>query len=159
MTAKIFTLAAALFSSSLCASERIYIHTSYGDTKELSGLSNMVCRDSLCATHSPSGGRSIALSKTQREQILDAFQAEARRFDINSAPKQGGRLLSIKLKYTSDRKRFEIMRDLPIDHPDDISPELNAVIKTFLGLDLANLELPEPSTDEEKREPAKPKQD
>ena len=158
MTKTIFTLAVALFSSSLFATERIYIHTSYGVTDEISSLRNMVCRDSQCATHSQFGEGSITLSKAQREQILEAFQTEANRFDMKSSPKPGDQLLTIKLKYTSDRKRLVLRRDLPVNRATDVSPELTAVIKTFLGLDLANLKLPEPSTGEKKLEAATPKE-
>ena len=158
MNRTIFTLAVALFSSGLSATERIYLRTSYDDIGGISGQHNMVCRDSRCTIHSQSADRSMTLSKAQWEQILEAFQMEANRFDIKNAPQPGENLLSIKLKYTTERKRLEITRRIPVDQPADVSPELTAVIKTYLELDLSRLGSPAPAAGEENPEPADPQQ-
>jgi hypothetical protein len=77
---------------------------------------------------------------TQRAQILQAFQTEVKRFDIKKTPKPGDRLIKIKFKYLTDRKRLEIMQRLTVEQLSGVSPELTAVIETyFLGLDLSSL--------------------
>ena len=158
MTRTIFALAVALYASSLFAAEEIYLYMSYNNNEGTRISHKMDCRDSLCTIDNNNKAEPpISLTKTQRDQILKAFQAEVKRFDIKSTPKSGDRLIKIKFKYLTDRKRLEITQRLPIEQPSDVSPELTAVIETyFFGLDLSSLGSPEPATsDEESAAPAK----
>ena len=64
-----------------------------------------------------------------------------------STPKSGERLIKIKFRYYTDRKRLEVMQRLPVEQISDVSPELTAVIETyFSGLDLSSPGSPEPAT-------------
>ena len=140
MTRTIFALAAALYASSLFAEEEIYLFTSYDNNEGIHVSHMMNCRDSLCKIKSNKEEPPISLTRTQRDQVLAAFQAEVKRFDIISTPKTGDRLIKIKFRYYTDGKRVEITQRLPFEQLSDVSPELTAVIKTyFLGLDLSSL--------------------
>ena len=150
MTKMTLALAATMISANLYAAERIYIDTWHEYTDKTYVQRNMVCRDSLCATHSQFGKGSIMLSKAQRDQILEAFQKELDRFDINNISKPQSPSLTIKLKYTTDSKRLEIIRHLSVGQLVDVSPELTAVIKTYLGQDFANPQFPKSAADERK---------
>lgn len=150
MTKTILALVVVLFSSNISATERIYIDTRYNNANEKPVLRNLACRDSQCAIQSRLGEGSITLSDAQRDRILKAFQTELNRFDINPHPNPGDQSVRIKLKYTTDRKRLEITRNLSIEQLADVSPELAAVIKTFLGEDLSNLQLADTAAKEEK---------
>ena len=161
MTRTIFALAAALYASSLFAEEEIYLYTSYNINEGTRVSHMMKCRDSLCKidnyTAEPPISLTKSLTKAQRANILEAFQAEVKRFDIKSTPKSGDRLIKIKFRYLTDRKRLEITQRLPVEQLSDVSPELTAVFETyFSGLDLSSLGSPEPATrDEESAAPAK----
>jgi hypothetical protein len=150
MTRTIFALVAALFASSLFAEEEIYLYTSYNNNEGTRVSHMMKCRDSLCEIKNNAAEPAISLSNTQRDQILEAFQAEVKRFDIKSTPKSSDRLIKIKFRYLTDRKRLEITQRLPVEQLSDVSPELTAVIETYLlGLDLSSLGSPEPATSNE----------
>jgi len=139
MIRTIFVLAATLYASSLFAEEEIYLFTSY-DNKEGTHFSHrMDCVDSQCKIESNKAELQLSLTSTQRDQILQAFQVEAKRLDIMSTPKSSERLIKIRFRYYTDRKRLDIMRRLPVEQISDVSPELTAVIETyFSGLDLSS---------------------
>ena len=153
----IFALAAFLYASSIFAKEEIDIYTSYRNDEEKSVSHKMKCQDSRCIVRSDTAERSIALKKIQRDQILKAFQAEAKRFDIQSVPKSGDRLIKIKFRYSTNGKRLNITQRLPADQLSELSPELTAVIETyFAGLDLSSLGAPVSDTgDKETEQPAR----
>jgi hypothetical protein len=94
--------------------------------------------------------QSVSLSKEQRDQILAAFQAETKRFDLKSSPISGGRLVKIKFKYLTEKKRLQISTRLPDDQLAEVSPEMTAVLKTYLGLNLSDLKSPQLTTSKEK---------
>ena len=157
MTKTIFAFALALFASSLFAEEEIYLYTSYNNNEGTRISHKMDCLDSLCKIKSNTAEKKpISLTTTQRDQILEAFQAEVNRFDIKSTHKSGDRLIKIKFRYLTDRKRLDITQRLPVEQLSDVSPELTAVIETyFLGLDPSSLGSPEPATSyEESAAPA-----
>ncbi len=153
MTRMIFALATALFASSLFAEEEIYIYSSYKNSAGNSIRHKMDCLDSKCKINKPMEEQSISLSKEQRDQILAAFQAETKRFDLKSSPKSSGRLVKIKFRYLTERKRLQISTRLPDDQLDEVSPEMTAVLKTYLELNLSELKSPQLTTSKEK--PAK----
>lgn len=157
MTRTIFALAAALYASSLFAEEEIYLYASYNINDETRVSHTMKCRDSLCKIVNNTTEPPLSLTRTQRDQILEAFQAEVKRFDIKSIPESGEHLVKIKFRYLTDRKRLEITQRLPVEQLSDVSPELTAVFETyFSGLDLSSLKSPEPATsDKESATPAK----
>ena len=153
----IFALAAFLYTSSIFAEEEIYIYTSYHNNDKVRVSHKMSCRDSRCMITSNAAEKSIVLTKIQRDQILEAFQAEVKRFDIQSDPKSGDRLVKIKFRYSTDGKRLNITQRLPVDQLSAVSTELAAIIETYFpGLDLSRLGAPESaSSDEETEQPAK----
>ena len=161
MTRTIFALVAALYASSLFAEEEIYLYTSYDNNEGTRVSHRMECLDSLCKLDNYTAEKPISLTKSltkaQRAKILEAFQAEVKRFDIMSTPKSGDRLIKIKFRHLTDRKRLEITQRLPVEQLSDVSLELTAVIEThFFGLDLSNLGSPKPAaSDEESAAPAK----
>jgi len=157
MTRTIFALVAVLYASSLFAEEGIYLYASYNNNEGVRVSHKMKCRDSMCMIKSNTAEKSISLTRTQRDQILEAFQVEVKRFDIKSSPKSGDRLVKIKFKYSTDSKRLGITQRLPVGQLSDVSPELTAVFETYLPeLDLSRLESPELATsDEESAAPAK----
>jgi len=157
MTRTIFALVAALYASSLFAEEEIYLFTSYDNNEGTHVSHKMDCQDSLCKIENNKVEPPISLTRTQRDQILEAFQAEVKRFDVISTPKPGERLIKIKFRYLTDRKRMEITQRLPVEHLSDVSPEMTAVIETyFLGLDLSSLGSTGPAiSDKESAAPAK----
>jgi hypothetical protein len=149
-TRTIFALVAALYASSLFAEEEIYLYTSYNNNEGVRVSHKMKCRDSRCMIESNAAEKPVSLTTTQRDQILEAFQAEVKRFDIKSSPKSGDRLVKIKFRYSTDSKRLDITQRLPVGQLSGVSPELAAVFETyFLGLDLSRLESPEPATSDE----------
>jgi hypothetical protein len=141
MTRTILALAVTLFTSSLFAKEEIYLFTSYNNNEGAHVSHKMDCLDSQCKIRNDTTEQPpISLTVTQRAQILQAFQTEVKRFDIKKTPKPGDRLIKIKFKYLTDRKRLEIMQRLTVEQLSGVSPELTAVIETyFLGLDLSSL--------------------
>jgi hypothetical protein len=149
MTRMIFALAAALFASSLFAEEEIYLYSSYKNSAGNSIRYKMDCLDSRCKINN-SKERSVSLSREQRDQILAAFQAETRRFDLKGSPKSSDRLVKIKFRYLTDRKRLQISMRLPDDRLDEVSPEMTAVLETYLELNLTNLKSPQLTTGNEK---------
>ncbi len=157
MTRTIFALVAALYASSLFAEEEIYLYTSYNNNEGVRVSHKMKCRDSMCMIESNTAEKPFSLTKTQRDQILEAFQAEVKRFDIMNTPGSSDRLIKIKFRHNTDRKRLEITQRLPAEQLSYVSPELTAVIESyFLGLNLSNLGSPETATiDNESAAPAK----
>ena len=157
MMRTIFALVAAVYASSLFAEEEIYLFTSYDNNEGMHVSHKMDCRDSQCKIESNKVEPPISLTMTQRDQILEAFQTEVKRFDIKSTPESGDRLIKIKFRFLTDRKRLEITQRLPVEQLSDVSPELTAVIETyFLGLDLSSLGSPGPAiSDKESAVPAK----
>jgi hypothetical protein len=140
-------LAAALYASSLFAEEEIYLFTSYDNNEGTHVSHRMDCLDSVCKIESNMAELSLSLTSTQRDQILQAFQVEAKRFNIKSNAKSGDHLIKIKFRYYSDTMRLQIMQRLPVEQLSDISPELSEVFETyFSGLDLSSLGSPEPVT-------------
>jgi len=151
MTKTFLALAATLFASSLFAAEEIYIYSSYENSEGKRLSHSLECRDSQCKVEKDSSKASITLSKTNRKQILEAFQAETKRFDALAAPKPGdNRLLKIKFRYHTDRDRLQLSRRYEENQLSEVSPEMTAVLNTLLELDLSNLESMEPATSEEK---------
>jgi len=146
----IFALATALFASSLFAQEEIYIYSSYKNSAGNSIRHKMDCQDSKCKINNSMKEQSVSLSKEQRDQILAAFQAETKRFDLKSSPKSSDRLVKIKFRYLTDRKRLQISTRLPDDQLDEVSPEMTAVLETYLELNLSNLKSPQLTTGKEK---------
>ncbi len=157
MMRTILTLVAALYASSLFAEEEIYLYTSYNNNEGTRVSHSMKCRDSLCNLDNYTAEKPISLTKAQRAKILEAFQAEVKRFDIMSTPKSGDRLVKIKFRYSTDSKRLDLTQRLPVGQLSDVSPELTTVFETYFpGLDLSRLESHEPATsDEESAAPAK----
>jgi len=150
MTRMIFALATALFASSLFAVEEIYIYSSYKNSEGNAIRHKMDCQDSICKINKPMEEQSVSLSKEQRDQILAAFQAETKRFDLKSSPKSSDRLVKIKFRYLTDRKRLQISTRLPDDQLDEVSPEMTAVLETYLELNLSSLKSPQLTTSKEK---------
>ena len=157
MMRTIFTLAAALYASCLFAEEEIYLYTSYNNNEGTRVSHKMKCLDSLCKIDNHKTEKSISLTKAQRAKILEAFQAEVKRFDIMNTPGSSDRLIKIKFRHNTDRKRLEITQRLPAEQLSYVSPELTAVIESyFLGLNLSNPGSPETATiDNESAAPAK----
>lgn len=157
MMRTIVVLAVALYASNLFAEEEIYLYTSYNNNEGTRVSHKMDCRDSLCTIENNTAESTISLNSAQRDQILQAFQVEVKRFDINSTPKSGDRLIKIKLRYLTERKRLEITQRLPVEQLTDVSPELTAIIETyFTGLVFSRLGSPEPATgDKQPVAPAK----
>jgi len=150
MTRMIFVLATALFASSLFAEEEIYIYSSYKNSAGNSIRHKMDCFDSKCKIINPMEERSVSLSKEQRDQILAAFQAETKRFDLKSFPKSSDRLVKIKFRYLTDGKRLQISTRLPDDQLAEVSPEMTEVLKTYLELNLSELKSQQLTTSKEK---------
>jgi len=150
MTRMIFALATALFASSLFAEEEIYIYSSYKNSAGNSISHKMDCQDAKCKIKNPMEEQSVSLSKEQRDQILAAFQAETKRFDLKSSPKSSGRLVKIKFRYLTDGKRLQISTRLPDDQLAEVSPEMTAVLETYLQLNLSDLKSSQLTTSNEK---------
>lgn len=143
MTRMIFMFVTALYTSSLFAEEEIYLYTSFNNNADVRVSHKMKCRDSQCMINSNTTNIPISLTTEQRDQILEAFQAEVKRFDINKSPESDKRLLKIKFRYSSDSKRLDITQRLPVDQLSDISPEMTAVLETYYpGFDLSSLGSP-----------------
>ena len=146
MIRTILVLAATLYASSLFAEEEIYLFTSYDNNEGTHVSHKMDCVDSQCKIESNKVELQLSLTSTQRDQILQAFQVEAKRLDIMSTPKSSERLIKIRFRYYTDRKRLDIMHRLPVEQISDVSPELAAVIETyFSGLDLSSPGFPGPA--------------
>jgi len=150
MTKTIVALAATLFASSLFAGEEIYIYSSYKNSEGNSISHKIDCRDSKCKLDKDTKEQSTTLTKAQRDQILAAFQAETKRFDLKSTPKPGDRLIKIKFRYHTDRDRLQLSRRLADDQLAEVSPEMAAVLKNFLEFDISDMESMEPAAGEEK---------
>lgn len=150
MTRMIFVLVAGLYASNLFAEEEIYLYTSYNNNEGVRVSYKMKCRDSRCMIESKTAKKPISLTRAQRDQILEAFQAEVKRFDLKRSPESGNRLVKIKFRYSTDRKRLDISQRLPVDQLSDVSPELTTVLETYYpGFDLSRLGSPESATSEE----------
>lgn len=157
MTRTISALAVTLFASSLSAEERIHIYTSYKDSDVTSVQRKMDCIDSQCKIEDGAAKRSIKLSQAQRDEILAGVKAEAQRFNTKHTPTPGDWTLRVKVRYQTDGGRLEVTRDLLDGQFDNVSPELSAVIKTYLGQNLSNPGSAEPPADDTKK-PAPPSQ-
>lgn len=157
MIRAMFALVAILYASSLFAGEEIYLYTSYNDSEGAHISHKMKCREGMCEINSNAARQSVPLTETQRDQILGAFQAEVKRFDVRSAPEPGDELIKIKFKYSTGRKRLGITHRVPVGQFSDVTPELIAVFETFLpGLDFSSLNSAESATnDEETAAPAR----
>ena len=151
MTKTIFALAAALFASNLVAAEEIYIYSSYENSKGKRISQKLDCRDSQCEIEKQSTKESITLSKAQRDQILTAFQAETKRFDLKGIPKQEKKLIKIKFRYQTDKTRLQISRRLSADELAEVSTEMTAVLESYFELDLSALASVEPVKNSEEK--------
>ena len=150
MTRTIFVLITTLYASSLYAEEEIYLYTSYNNNEGVRVSHKMKCRDSMCMIMSDTTKKPVSLTRTQRNQILDAFQAEVKRFDIKGTPESSDQLVKIKFRYSIDRKRLDISQRLPAGQLSDVSPELTAVIETYFPeLGLPRPGSPEPATSDD----------
>ena len=150
MTRMIFALATTLVASSLFAAEEIYIYSSYNNSAGNSISHKMTCQDSRCTIENPMKEQSVSLSKEQRDQILAAFKAETKRFDLTPPTKSSDRLVKIKFRYMTDGKRLQISKRLPDDQLADVSTEMAAVLETYLELNLTDLKSPQLTTSKEK---------
>lgn len=151
MKRTVFVLVSALYASGVFAEEEIYLYTSYNNNEGNRISHKMKCRDSNCVVERSTAKQSVALSREQRNQILEAFQAEVKRFDIKSAPESGDHLVKIKFRYSANGKRLDLTQRLPAAKLSDISPQLTAVVETyFAGLDLSSLGSPEPTKSDKK---------
>ena len=152
MTRMIFALATTLVASSLFAAEEIYIYSSYKNSAGNSISHKMTCQDSSCKIkiENPKKELSIPLSKEQRDQILAAFTAEIKRLDVKSPFKSSDRLVKIKFRYLDDGKRLQLSTRLPDDQLAEVSPQMGAVLETYLELNLSDLKSPQPTTSKEK---------
>ena len=149
MTRTILALVAVLYASSLFAEEGISLYASYNNNEGVRVSHKMKCRDSMCMIESNAAEKSISLTRAQRDQILQAFKVEVKRFDIKNSPKSGDRLVKIKFRYSTDSKKLSITQRLPVGQLSDVSPELTAVFETYLpGLDISRLESPELATND-----------
>lgn len=138
----LLTLAAAVFTSNLFA-EEIYLYTSYKQD-DASPNYLMKCQDSQCKVESPKAGRSLTLSDTQRDEILEAFQAELNRFNIMQSSQSGDRSIKLKFRYQTDKDRLQLSRRMGHEQLAEVSAKMTAIIKTYLELDLLTLQPPEP---------------
>ena len=146
-----FILFAALYASSLFAEEEIYLYTSYNNNEGSRVSHKMKCRGSNCVVEGGTADQPIALTKAQKDQILEAFQVELKRFDIKSAPESGDRLVKIKFRYSTDGKRLDLTQRLPRARLSDVSPELTAVLENYFpGLDLFQPGSSKPTTSGDK---------
>jgi hypothetical protein len=147
----ILALAAALIATNLFAAEEIYIYASYGNAEGKHISYKMDCADLRCKLRKKASEESIALSKTKRKLILEAFQTEINRFDVLTAPKPAdSSLLKIKFRYHTGRGRLQLSRRYEDNQLSEVSPEMTAVLKEFLELDLSNLESTKPAPKEKK---------
>ena len=151
----IFAVVASLYASTLFAEEEIYLYIRYNNDENGRVSHKMKCQDSRCMIESNAAERSIALTQTQRDQILEAFQTELNRFDINSETESSNRSVKVKLRYRSNTKRVDITQRLPADQLSVVSTELTTVFETYFpDLDLSRLGRPKPKTSDDK--PAAP---
>ena len=144
----IFAVAASFYASTLFAGEDIYLYISYKNNDESGRVSHrMKCQDSKCMIESNATKQSIALTQTQRDQILQAFQTELNRLDIKSKTDSGNGAVKIKFRYSSGSKRVDITQRLPANQPSVVSMELTTVAETYFpNLDISMLGVTRPTT-------------
>ena len=154
MTRTIVALVAVLYAAVLFAEEEIYLYTSHSDNEGVRVSHKMTCQDSVCTVTSHSAEKEIALTKTQRDQILEAFRSEVKRFEFQNAAKPDERLVKIKFRYSTGGKRLEISRRIPASQVAEVSPELIAVFETYFPeLDFPGPESSKPATDDGSTDP------
>lgn len=134
-------VAAGLLAAPLLAQEQVYVYVSYKDPSGASFRHKLDCLDSKCQASTNQVRRPIGLSDEQRRELLDALQAESKRFAVR-ADASATDALKVKLRYDSPGNRLSIERRLPGDKPADLAPGMIQVIKAHLGLDLSNPLLP-----------------
>lgn len=143
-------LAASLFAVPLLAQEQVYIYVSYKDVKGTSYRHKLDCVDSKCKLNIKDEERSSSLSTVQKTELLDALQAEAKQFVVAADSASSDKLMKVKFRYDTPKKRLVIERRLPADQPADLTPGMLQVIKAHLDLDLSSPVLPTPTAGDEK---------
>ena len=149
MIRTVVLVAAALFAAPLVAQEEAYIYVSYKDSTGASVRHKLNCLDAQCKVDVNKEERHFRLSTAQRKALLDALQAEAKQFVVAADSASSGKLMKVKLRYDTPRKRLSIERRLPDDKPAGLTPEMLQVIKTHLALDLSKPAVPKSAADDE----------
>ena len=155
MLRHIFAVFGLLYASTLFAEEEIYLYIKYVNDDNGRVSHKMTCQESKCMIENNTIEQPVALTKTQRAQILEAFQTELSRLDINSKTDSSSRSVKIKFRYRSDSRRVDVTQRLPADQLSALSTELTTVFETYFpDLDLSSLGVPAPTTSDKK--PAAP---
>ena len=145
MTRTAILLILGLFSAPLLAQEQIYVYVKYKDAKGGYVRHKIDCLDSACKVVVKTQQRQTNLSAEQKKALLEALQAESRRFVAAAEAVSSSNQVKVKLRYDSPGKRLVIERRLPAERPAALSPKMLQVIKAHLELDLSEPLLPGPA--------------
>jgi hypothetical protein len=129
--------AAGLFITPLLAQERIYLYVSHRDDEGTSLRHKLECLDTACKLEINNTQRNIRLSAGQKQQLLQALQAEAHQFKVVMGPAVADKPTKVKFRYDTPTQRLEIERRLPADQPAALTPQMLQAIQSHLALDLA----------------------
>ncbi len=139
------TVSAMLISSAAAAAdEYIYLYVSAKDADRSSVKHRLECTDAKCKAELAGEARTLELSDAQRAELLGALQAETRQFVVGEEVAGDEDLVKLKMRYETRRQRLAIERRIPADTPEAVTPQMRAVLKTYLNLDLARFVSAEP---------------
>jgi hypothetical protein len=138
------TVSAMLISSAAAADEYLYLYVSAKDADGSSVRHRLECTDDECKAELAGEARTLELSDAQRGELIGALQAETRHFVLGDGVAGDDDLVKLKMKYETRRQRLAIERRIPADNPDAVTPQMRAVLKTYLNLDLARFVPAEP---------------
>lgn len=129
------TVIACAAATAAAAEDYVYVYVNSKDAKGGSARHRLECQGSACKTEVNDHASMLDLSDEQRGEILAALQAETRQVTLGDAGPDG-ETVKLKIKYEAPHQRLSLERRLSASDPDALTPQMRAVLKAYLEIDL-----------------------